>query len=56
MLITDDFMKAGGTMLGMKSLLEEFGCELAGIAVLVEAEHRKRFLSITTYLLLSFMQ
>ena len=32
-------MKVGGTMNGMKNLLEEFDCELAGIAVLVEAEH-----------------
>lgn len=40
-LITDDFMKAGGTMVGMKHLLEEFGCELAGTAVLVEAEHHE---------------
>ncbi|SES43553.1 pur operon repressor [Psychrobacillus sp. OK032] len=39
-LITDDFMKVGGTINGMKSLLEEFNCELAGIAVLVEAEHK----------------
>ena len=38
-LITDDFMKVGGTINGMKNLLEEFDCELAGIAVLVEAEH-----------------
>ncbi|ALC87104.1 transcriptional regulator [Bacillus sp. FJAT-22090] len=38
-LITDDFMKVGGTINGMKSLLEEFNCELAGIAVLVEAQH-----------------
>ena len=38
-LITDDFMKVGGTMNGMKNLLEEFDCILAGIAVLVEAEH-----------------
>lgn len=38
-LITDDFMKVGGTLNGMKNLLEEFDCELAGIAVLVEAEH-----------------
>lgn len=38
-LITDDFMKVGGTMNGMKNLLEEFDCTLAGIAVLVEAEH-----------------
>src|SRR6185312_6748439 len=43
-LITDDFMKVGGTINGMKSLLEEFGCELAGIAVLVEAEHTEEIL------------
>lgn len=50
-LITDDFMKAGGTIGGMKSLLEEFDCTLAGIAVLVEAEHHEevvvdRYLSL----------
>ena len=50
-LITDDFMKAGGTMIGMKNLLEEFDCELAGIAVLVEAEHLKKSLSINIFLL-----
>lgn len=38
-LITDDFMKVGGTMNGMKNLLEEFDCTLAGVAVLVESEH-----------------
>lgn len=38
-LVTDDFMKVGGTINGMKNLLEEFDCTLAGIAVLVEAEH-----------------
>lgn len=43
-LLTDDFMKAGGTMRGMKSLLEEFDCELAGIAVLVETEHHEEVL------------
>lgn len=43
-LLTDDFMKAGGTMRGMKSLLEEFDCELAGIAVLVETEHHDEVL------------
>lgn len=43
-LLTDDFMKAGGTMVGMRNLLEEFGCELAGIAVLVEAEHHEDIL------------
>lgn len=43
-LLTDDFMKAGGTMLGMKNLLDEFDCELAGIAVLVEANHHEEVL------------
>ena len=38
-LIVDDFMKAGGTMKGMVSLLEEFKATVAGIAVLVESEH-----------------
>ena len=38
-LITDYFMKVGGTMNGMKNFVEEFDCTLAGIAVLVEAEH-----------------
>ncbi|HJV31112.1 MAG TPA: pur operon repressor [Bacillales bacterium] len=37
-LIVDDFMKAGGTVMGMISLLEEFKAVVAGIAVLVEAE------------------
>lgn len=37
-LIVDDFMKAGGTVMGMISLLEEFNATVEGIAVLVEAE------------------
>ncbi|WP_419954824.1 pur operon repressor [Neobacillus niacini] len=37
-LVVDDFMKAGGTVMGMISLLEEFNASVAGIAVLVEAE------------------
>ncbi|WP_088008423.1 pur operon repressor [Indiicoccus explosivorum] len=50
-LITDDFMKVGGTMNGMKSLLEEFGCALAGVAVLVEdgaaaKQLREKYLSL----------
>lgn len=36
-LIVDDFMKAGGTVNGMVSMLEEFKSQVAGIAVLVEA-------------------
>src|SRR3954447_2330004 len=37
-LIIDDLMKAGGTVNGMISMLEEFRAHVAGIAVLVEAE------------------
>lgn len=37
-LIIDDFMKAGGTIHGMISMLEEFRAKVAGIAVLVESE------------------
>ncbi|EIJ80091.1 pur operon repressor [Bacillus methanolicus PB1] len=38
-LIVDDFMKAGGTVNGMISLLDEFNAHVAGIAVLVESEN-----------------
>ena len=37
-LIVDDFMKAGGTVKGMVSLVEEFRASVAGIGVLVESE------------------
>lgn len=40
-LIVDDFMKAGGTMRGMVTLLEEFKASVAGIAVLVESEYHE---------------
>ncbi|MBM7650307.1 purine operon repressor [Bacillus ectoiniformans] len=40
-LLVDDFMKAGGTINGMVSLLAEFNASVAGIAVLVEAEHEE---------------
>lgn len=36
-LIVDDFMKGGGTVNGMKSLIEEFESELVGITVLAES-------------------
>jgi len=42
-LIIDDFMKAGGTALGMVDLAHEFGAEVAGIGVLVataEPDHK----------------
>ena len=35
-LIVDDFMKGGGTLNGMKSLVHEFDCLLAGVAVFAE--------------------
>ena len=37
-LVVDDFMKAGGTVNGMKNLLEEFSATLSGIGVLVESD------------------
>ncbi|KRN27903.1 purine operon repressor [Lactobacillus selangorensis] len=36
-LIVDDFMKGGGTVNGMKSLIEEFDAETVGITVFAEA-------------------
>ena len=36
-LIIDDFMKAGGTALGIKNLMAEFEAEVVGTGVLVEA-------------------
>lgn len=38
--IVDDFMKAGGTINGMKSLLKEFGANLKAIGVLAEADEK----------------
>ncbi len=38
-LIIDDFMKAGGTIKGMISLVEEFHSNVVGTGVLVEADH-----------------
>lgn len=40
-LIIDDFMKAGGTVKGMISLLQEFDAKVAGIAVFVETKDEK---------------
>jgi purine operon repressor len=37
-LIIDDFMKAGGTIKGMISLIDEFQAHIEGIGVLVEAQ------------------
>lgn len=36
--LIDDFMKAGGTISGMKSLLDEFKANVVGVGVFVEAE------------------
>jgi len=47
-LIVDDFMKAGGTSLGMVDLVREVGGEVAGVAVLVAtAEPEKKL--VDTY-------
>ena len=45
-LIVDDFMKAGGTVNGMISLLEEFKCTMLRVLLyLVEAEKSRRTFS-----------
>lgn len=36
-LVVDDFMKGGGTVNGMKSLIEEFESELVGVTVFAES-------------------
>ncbi|WP_114572228.1 pur operon repressor [Exiguobacterium flavidum] len=41
-LLIDDFMKAGGTIRGMMSLLSEFEAKVAGVGVLIEAEGAER--------------
>ena len=38
----DDFMKGGGTALGIKDLLKEFDSELVGIGVLVDSKEAKK--------------
>ncbi|SES40732.1 pur operon repressor [Salipaludibacillus aurantiacus] len=40
-LIIDDFMKAGGTIRGMKDLVQEFQSTVAGVGVLTEAVHEE---------------
>ncbi|MGX7199790.1 pur operon repressor [Enterococcus nangangensis] len=39
-LVVDDFMKGGGTVNGMKSMIEEFDAELVGITVFAEANFK----------------
>lgn len=39
-LIIDDFLRNGGTMLGIMSLMEEVDCKTVAICVVVESTHR----------------
>lgn len=39
LLFIDDFMKGGGTAKGIIEIAKEFGCEMAGIGVLVETSN-----------------
>lgn len=41
-LIIDDFMKAGGTVQGMKDLLHEFNAEVVGVGVFAESQVEER--------------
>lgn len=47
--IIDDFMKAGGTITGMKSLLSEFDANVRAIGVLAEAEDEEDERVVTDY-------
>ncbi len=38
-LVVDDFMKGGGTVSGMRSIIEEFDSETAGVTVFAEAAY-----------------
>lgn len=44
-LIIDDFMRAGGTVRGMKELLKEFQAEVVGVGVLADAKSEVRLVS-----------
>lgn len=48
--IVDDFMKAGGTITGMKNLLEEFDATVQGIGVLAEADDEEEERVIDDYI------
>ena len=48
--IIDDFMKAGGTINGIKSLLKEFGANLKAIGVLAEAEDEEEDRVVDEYI------
>lgn len=53
--IIDDFMKAGGTVSGMMSLLEEFKATVVGIGVLAEADDEEDERVIDDYISLVHM-
>lgn len=39
-LIIDDFLRNGGTMMGLMNLIEEFDCKTVGICVFIESTYR----------------
>lgn len=54
-LVVDDFMKGGGTINGMQSLIEEFECDLVGVTVFAEAKFKGNR-AITEYTSLLYVQ
>lgn len=44
-LVIDDFMKAGGTIRGVKDLLQEFHAEVVGVGVFVESQTENRLVA-----------
>ncbi|GEL78263.1 pur operon repressor [Tenuibacillus multivorans] len=56
-IIVDDFMKAGGTIHGMISLMHEFNANVQGIGVLAEAEDEEEDRKVEQYTsLLKFIE
>lgn len=56
-ILLDDFMKAGGTIHGMVSLMNEFNATVKGIGVLAEAEDDEEDRRVDDYIsLLKFQE
>jgi purine operon repressor len=51
-LMIDDFMKAGGTALGMMNLMKEFEADVVGFGVLMETSHENEPKLVNDYLAL----
>ena len=41
-LIIDDFMRAGGTVKGMKEMMREFNAEVAGVGIFISTKNPEK--------------